>query len=136
MASIIVVTVWQGAPYNMLIILAGLVGVDRALYEASALDGVNRLQRIRYVVLPSLKPVFVILFTLAAIRGLRVFTEVFLLTDGGPDASTEVPMTYIYRTGLTSNDLGTASAGAIVLFAATLILTGLVLAISRRKAKS
>ena len=56
---------------------------------------------------------FAILFTLAAIRGLRVFTEIFLLTNGGPNGSTEVLMTLIYKLGLERNELGVAAAGSM-----------------------
>ncbi|MDQ0700226.1 ABC-type sugar transport system permease subunit [Streptomyces sp. W4I9-2] len=72
---------------------------------------------------PGLRAVLSILFVLAAIRGLRVFTEVFLLTNGGPDGSTEVVMTVIYKLGLEQNRLGVAAAGAVLLFLATLVLT-------------
>ena len=66
------VGIWRGAPYDMMIFLAGLAGVDRTLYEAAAVDGASTLRRLWHVTLPALRPVFAILFTLAAIRGLRV----------------------------------------------------------------
>ncbi|WP_031487504.1 carbohydrate ABC transporter permease [Streptomyces bicolor] len=131
LASIAFVGIWRGAPYDMMIFLAGLAGVDRALYEASAVDGASRFRRIWYVTLPGLRPVFAILLTLAAIRGLRVFTEVFLLTNGGPDGSTEVLLTLTYKLGLERNELGVAAAGTVLLFAMLLVLT--VAARLRRK---
>lgn len=132
LASIMTVGIWRGAPYDMMIILAGLAGVDRSLYEASAIDGAGTLRRLWHVTFPGLRSVFAILLTLAAIRGLRVFTEVFLLTNGGPEGSTEVLMTLIYKVGLERHDLGTAAAGSIVLLLATIALTLAVRA--RRKA--
>ncbi|MEV6110388.1 sugar ABC transporter permease [Streptomyces sp. NPDC051940] len=123
LASIAFVGIWRGAPYDMMIFLAGLAGVDRVLYEASAVDGASRFRRIWHVTLPGLRPVFAILLTLAAIRGLRVFTEVFLLTNGGPDGSTEVLLTLTYKLGLERNELGVAAAGTVVLFAMLLVLT-------------
>ena len=107
----------------MMIFIAGLAGVDRTLYEASAADGAGPLRRLWHVTLPALRPVFAILFTLAAIRGLRVFTEIFLLTNGGPNGSTEVLMTLIYKLGLERNELGVAAAGSMVLLGATVVLT-------------
>lgn len=121
--SVMGVGIWRGAPYDMMIFLAGLAGVDRTLYEASATDGAGTGRRLWHVTVPALRPVFVILFTLAAIRGLRVFTEVFLLTNGGPDGSTEVLMTLIYKLGLERNELGIAAAGSVVLLLATVTLT-------------
>ncbi|WP_329114581.1 carbohydrate ABC transporter permease [Streptomyces sp. NBC_01465] len=132
MASIMVTGIWRGAPYDMMIFLAGLGSVDRGLYEAAKVDGAGRFQRIRHVTVPGLRSVFSILFILAAIRGLRVFTEVFLLTNGGPDGSTEVVMTLIYKLGLEQNRLGVGAAGAVLLFLATLVLTVCVHLFRRR----
>ncbi|MCX4862612.1 sugar ABC transporter permease [Streptomyces sp. NBC_00825] len=135
MASIMVTGIWRGAPYDMMIFLAGLTSVDRGLYEAAKVDGASRLQRVWHVTVPGLRSVFSILFILAAIRGLRVFTEVFLLTNGGPDGSTEVVMTLIYKLGLEQNRLGVGAAGAVLLFVATLILTVVVHLLRRRESK-
>ncbi|QJT05836.1 sugar ABC transporter permease [Streptomyces asoensis] len=118
-----VMSVWMLAPYNMVIILAGLAGVDRTLYEAAAMDGVSLWQRLRYVTLPAIRPALGIVLTLAAIRGLRVFTEVYVLTGGGPAGSTEVWMTRAYTLGFTRNDIGGASAASVVLLCVTLLLT-------------
>jgi multiple sugar transport system permease protein len=123
MASVIAVGIWRQAPYDMMIILAGLAGVDRNLYEASAVDGAGTLRRLWHVTFPALRPVFAILFTLAAIRGLRIFTEVYLLTNGGPDGSTDVMMTLIFRIGFERNELGLAAAGTVVLLLTTVVLT-------------
>ena len=131
--SVMAVGIWRGAPYDMMIFIAGLAGVDRTLYEASAADGAGPFRRLWHVTLPSLRPVFAILFTLAAIRGLRVFTEIFLLTNGGPNGSTEVLMTLIYKLGLERNELGIAAAGSMVLLGATVVLTLAVQAIRRRE---
>ncbi|SEL66601.1 carbohydrate ABC transporter permease [Nonomuraea pusilla] len=132
--SIMLMSVWRGTPYDMMIFLAGLVGVDRSLYEAAAVDGASTWRRLRHITLPALRPVFWILATLAAIRGLRVFVEVYVLTNGGPNGSSEVLMTLIYKLGFQKNELGVASAGGIVLFLATLALTVVVQTLRRRQA--
>ncbi|MEU1389486.1 MULTISPECIES: sugar ABC transporter permease [unclassified Nonomuraea] len=132
--SIMMMSVWRGTPYDMMIFLAGLVGVDRSLYEAAAVDGAATRHRLRHITLPALRPVFWILFTLAAIRGLRVFVEVYVLTNGGPNGSSEVLMTLIYKLGFQKNELGVAAAGGIVLFLATLALTLVVQTLRRRQA--
>ncbi|WP_405058827.1 sugar ABC transporter permease [Kribbella sp. NBC_01505] len=133
LASIAVTGIWRGAPYDMMIFLAGLAGIDRGLYEAAVVDGASTRQRILHVTLPGLRPVFAILFVLAAVRGFRAFTEVFLLTNGGPNGSTEVLMTLIYKLGFEQNRLGIASAGAVLLFLATLVLTVCVQLLRRKK---
>jgi multiple sugar transport system permease protein len=134
--SLVAVQIWRGAPYDMMIFVAGLAGVDRALYEQAAVDGASALRRFVHVTVPALRPVFAILFTLAAIRGLRVFTEVFTMTNGGPNGSTEVIMTLIYKLGLQQGHLGVAAAGSVVLFIATVILTIAVRALYRRDARA
>ena len=121
--SVMAVGIWRGAPYDMMIFIAGLAGVDRTLYEAAAADGAGPLRRLWHVAFPAMRPVFGIVLTLAAIRGLRVFTEIFLLTNGGPNGSTEVVMTLVYKLGLERNELGIASAGSMLLLAATIVLT-------------
>ncbi|MEV4776034.1 carbohydrate ABC transporter permease [Microbacterium sp. LWH12-1.2] len=133
MWSIMLMGIWRGGPYDMMIILAGLAGIDRGLYEAATVDGANRWQRILHVTLPGLRPVFSILFILAAIRGFRVFTEVYLMTNGGPNGATEVVMTLLYKLGLEQQKLGVGSAGAVLLFLATLVLTLAVQLMLRRK---
>ncbi|WP_329082631.1 MULTISPECIES: carbohydrate ABC transporter permease [unclassified Streptosporangium] len=128
-----VVGIWKHAPYDMMIILAGLAGIDRQLYEQAALDGAGLRQRIRFVTLPALRPVVTILVTLACIRGLRIFTEVFVLTAGGPAGSTDVVMTRIYTLGFQSGDIGFASAASVLLFLGILTLTVCVTLYRRRK---
>jgi multiple sugar transport system permease protein len=123
MISVIIVGVWRQAPYDMMIILAGLAGVDRDLYEASAVDGAGTPRRLWHVTFPALRPVFAILFTLAAIRNLRIFVEVYLLTNGGPNGSTDVLITLIFRQGLERNEFGVAAAGTVMLLMATVVLT-------------
>ncbi|WP_105566439.1 carbohydrate ABC transporter permease [Microbacterium halophytorum] len=131
--SVMIVGIWQGAPYNMVIILAGLAGVDRSLYEAAAIDGVNTLQRLRYIVIPALRPAFTIVIVLAAIKALRVFTDVWVLTSGGPSGATEVWMTLTYSLGFERNELGLAAAASIILLVATVVLTLVAAAVMRRK---
>jgi len=121
--SVMAVGIWRQAPYDMMIVLAGLAGVDRTLYEAAAADGAGPLRRLWHVTFPALRPVFAILITLAAIRNLRLFTEIFLLTNGGPAGSTEVLMTLIYKLGFERSELGIAAAGSVVLLLATVALT-------------
>jgi multiple sugar transport system permease protein len=130
--SVMAVGIWRGAPYDMMIFIAGLAGVDRTLYEAAAADGAGPLRRMWHVAFPALRPVFGIVITLAAIRGLRVFTEILLLTNGGPGDATEVVMTLVFKLGLQRNELGIASAGSVLLLAATVVLTLIVQRFRRR----
>ncbi|WP_211304873.1 carbohydrate ABC transporter permease [Umezawaea tangerina] len=133
LASVVFVGIWKGAPYDMVLILAGLAGIDRRQYEASAIDGASTAQRVRHITLPALRPVITILLTLASIRGLRVFTEVYVLTGGGPAGSTDVWMTRVFTVAFERDEIGVASAGSVLLFLVTFALTVVVQVHRRRK---
>jgi multiple sugar transport system permease protein len=125
--TVMLVQIWKAAPYDMVIFLAGLVGIDRQLYESAAIDGANGWQRLRAVTLPSLKPITTIVLTLGVIRGLRVFTEIYVLTGGGPGGATESVVTTMYKTTVVAGDAGYAAAVSTLLLIATVLLTCLLL---------
>lgn len=131
--SIAVVGIWTMAPYNMVIFLAGLAGIDRNLYEAAAMDGAGTLRRLHSIVIPSLRSSFVIVLTLSAIRALGIFTEVYVLTGGGPASSTTTWMTQVYTVGFDRSDVGVASAGSLLLLIVTFTLTVVVRGLSARR---
>lgn len=123
LASVMLIQVWKSAPYDMVIFIAGLAGIDRQLYDAADIDGASAWQRLRYVTIPALRPITTIVLTLGIIRGLRVFTEVFVLTNGGPAGSTEVIVTFLYKAGVENNKLGYATAISTMLLIVTVIMT-------------
>ena len=133
--SVMVVGIWQGAPYNMVIFLAGLAGVDRSLYEAAAIDGAKLRHRLFYVTLPALRPAMTIVLVLAAVRSLRVFTDVWVLTGGGPAGATDVWMTRIYSLGFERNQMGIAAAASMLLLVASILLTVAALGFTRKRAE-
>jgi raffinose/stachyose/melibiose transport system permease protein len=115
LGAIIVATVWQFAGYNMILYYAGLQNVPASLLEAAELDGAGPWGRFLYVVLPALYHVVGVVVLLNIIGGLRIFDIVYVMTRGGPNRSTEVLATYMYEQGFQLNDMGTASAIAVVL---------------------
>ena len=133
--SVMIMQIWITAPYNMAIFVAGLAGIDREQYEAADVDGASALQRFWFVTLPSLRGVVVVVVTLGVIRGMRVFTEVWALTGGGPGSSSETIVSYTYKSGIQGNDLGYASAVSTLLFVATAVLTAASLLLTRRGEK-
>ncbi|MDO4899800.1 carbohydrate ABC transporter permease [Actinomyces sp.] len=134
--SVAAVGIWSGAPYNMVIFLAGLAGIDRNLYEAAAVDGAGRWRRLWSIVIPSLRSSMIIVLTLAAIRALGIFTEVYVLTGGGPANSTTTWMTQVYTQGFDRSDVGVASAASMLLLATTLTLTIIVRWLAARRRES
>ena len=133
LASVMLVQIWKSAPYDMVIFVAGLAGIDRQLYEAANIDGANAWQRLRHVTLPALRPITTIVITLGVIRGLRVFTEIYVLTNGGPAGATETVTTFGYKQATTGNDTGYATAISTLLLLVTVVLTALILWWRRRR---
>ena len=133
LASVVGMQIWKHAPYDMVIFVAGLAGIDRELYEACQLDGASWWQRLRFVTLPELRPITTIVLVLGIIRGLRVFTDIWVATNGGPAGSSESVVTYLYRQFSEYNDTGYAAAIGTGLLAVTVTLTTLMLAWRRRR---
>lgn len=113
--------------YFMVIIMAGLAGVDREYYEAARIDGASELQISIYVTLPLIRNTLLTVVTLGAIFGLRVFDSVYMLTDGGPANRTSVMVLYLFKQ-MQKNHYGVADASSVIL-----ILLGTVLIPTIRK---
>jgi multiple sugar transport system permease protein len=117
MLAIILITVWKGAGFQMIIWLAGLQNIPRELYEAAVVDGASKWQRFRHVTLPMLAPTTFFLLITGVIGSFQVFTPIFVMTQGGPLGSTDVAVYRIYQRAFVNFDFGYASALAWVLFA-------------------
>ena len=98
MLSVVAVDVWQWTPFVFLVLLAGLQAIPQEPYEAALIDGSTRWQTFRHVTLPLLKPAILIVLLLRTMDLLRVFDQIFILTEGGPGFATETISLYIYRT--------------------------------------
>jgi multiple sugar transport system permease protein len=120
--SVIMVDVWQWTPFMFLVLLAGLQAIPQEPYEAALIDGSSAWQTFRYVTLPLLKPAILIALLLRTMDLLRVFDQIFILTEGGPGFATETISLYIYRTAFRFSDFGYAAAMSFVL----LILTNII----------
>lgn len=121
--SVIVVDIWQWTPFVFLVLLAGLQAIPQEPYEAAKIDGSSRWQTFRYVTLPLLKPAILIVLLLRTMDLLRVFDQIFILTEGGPGFATETISLYIYRTAFRFFDFGYAAAMSFVLLAITNIIS-------------
>ena len=125
MLSIILVDVWQWTPFMFLILLAGLQSIPQEPYEAAVIDGSSAWQTFRNVTLPLLKPAILVALLLRTMDLLRVFDQVFILTEGGPGFATETISLYIYRTAFRFSDFGYAAAMSFVLLLVTNIVSTL-----------
>lgn len=116
-ATLIGVAIWQYSGYNMLLYYAGLQSLPAERLEAAAIDGAGWLNRLRYVVVPYLRPVIAVVVVLNLIGGWKVFELVYVLTGGGPNRSTEVLSTYLFQQAFEFSRVGYASSFALVIIA-------------------
>ncbi|HEX5706500.1 MAG TPA: sugar ABC transporter permease [Pyrinomonadaceae bacterium] len=117
--SVIAVDVWQWTPFMFLVLLAGLQAIPQEPYEAARVDGASRWQTFRHVTLPLLRPAILVALLLRTMDLLRVFDQIFILTEGGPGFATETVSLYIYRTAFRFGDFGYAAAMSFVLLVLT-----------------
>ena len=115
--------IWLTVPFMMLMSLAGLQGLDSSVIEASRIDGANMFQQIFYVKLPMIKPVLLTALSVRIIDAARTFDIIWAMTEGGPNSSSETLSIVIYKTLTRYNDIGYASAMAVVFIAALVIFT-------------
>lgn len=127
--------IWKAVPYNVVIFIAGLAGINRELYDASSVDGANWYRKLIHVTLPGMIPAISVVLMLSFIRGFRVFAEVYATTGGGPGGATEMIMTHVYKVGFEQMDYGYASAVSFLLFAFTVLMTITHLKLKDRIAK-
>jgi multiple sugar transport system permease protein len=123
LASVIAVDIWQWTPFMFLVLLAGLQAIPQEPYEAAIVDGSTAWQTFRHVTLPLLKPAILIALLLRTMDLLRVFDQIFILTQGGPGFSTETVSLYIYRTAFRFFDFGYAAAMSFVLLLLTNVIS-------------
>jgi multiple sugar transport system permease protein len=130
--AIIVMLTWANFGTTLLIYLAALQDIAPEYYEAAEIEGARPLQRIRYITLPHLVPTMVITFVLQVIAVVQIFTEPFLLTQGGPGNATLTPVLVIYRKAFLENDFGVASAWSFSLIIILSLFSVIYLRFSRR----
>ena len=117
--AVLATAVWATSGFVFVILLSALRNVDIELVDAARLDGANGLQRVWYVILPQIMPVFLMITTLTLVGGFSVFDIIFIMTGGGPAGATEVLGTYAYTNAFQLNRIsyGTTLALAITVLA-------------------
>jgi multiple sugar transport system permease protein len=120
--AIVVVTVWQGMPFMLLLLLAGMQALPSSPFEAATVDGASAWQRFWYITLPLLRPVIIVAVALQMIDLFRVFDTIYIMTRGGPGHATELFPFYIYRSAFSDDRLGFASALSYITVAITVVL--------------
>jgi multiple sugar transport system permease protein len=131
--TLILADTWKFMPFLMLVLYAGLQAFDTQLLEAAQIDGANAWQRLRYVILPMMKPLILFVVAIRAMDAFRFFDLVYVITNGGPGTATETVTLYTYQIGFRMLEVGKASAlGVITLIIVATMIAGLILLLSRR----
>jgi multiple sugar transport system permease protein len=123
MNGIIVLGIWKGAGFFMIIFLAGLNNISPDLYEAARVDGASRIQQFFKITLPLLNRTMAFVVIMTTIDAIKLSGLVFVMTNGGPNSSTETVVFYIYKQAFTQMRMGYATAAAFVLFAIVLTIS-------------
>jgi len=132
MPAVILMSVWKGLGYNMVIFLAGLQGIPQMYYESAKIDGAGKFQAFKNITLPLLSPTTFFVLVISIISSFQVFDQIFVMTSGGPAHATEVIIYYIYHNAFQIFRMGYASALAFCLFIIIFALTLLQIRLSKR----
>ena len=133
MFVIIFVNIWIGIPFNAILLYSGLQDIPNELREASALDGASAWQRFRYITVPLLRPVSLIVIMLGIIYTVKTFDLVIVLTNGGPDNGSQLMSTWAYTLAFQNFETGQAAAVANMLFIFCMIVAFFYIRATRRE---
>ena len=121
-----IASIWWDLGLAFILFLAGLQDIPKDLIDSSKTDGANPLQRLIYVVVPYMRPVISMVITLQLIATLRIFSQILVMTSGGPAGASSSPIFYIYTTAIENQLFGYSSAVSMILFLFILTLTALM----------
>lgn len=123
LVAVVALTVWKGLGYYMVIYLAGLQSIPDHLYEAATMDGASKWQQTLHITIPLLMPSIMIVTIMSSISAMKVFEEIYVMTQGGPLNSSMTLVYYIYNKAFDHLEMGYASAAGVILFLITLIFS-------------
>lgn len=131
--AVSLVVVWTYVGYNMVLFLAGLQGISSELSEAAAVDGAGRWQTFRFIVLPLLRPVTMMVTTLTLVNVVQLFDQIYVMTNGGPGTSTLTLVQYMYTSAFGNFELGYGSTVEVAILLLLLLLIFLQNAVGNRQ---
>ena len=118
-----IASIWWDMGLAFILFLAALQDIPKDLTEAASVDGAGPLRRLWFIVLPMMRPVISMVVTLQMISTLRIFSQIYVMTNGGPAGSSDSPINYIYKAAIVRHDFGLASAVAVLLFLVIVAVT-------------
>ena len=113
--SLMALTIWKNLGFDMVLFAAALQAIPESHYEASSIEGATGWQNFRFITLPQLKPIVLLVLVAAVIRSFQIFSIVLAMTQGGPVNTTRTIVYHIYEQGIQYDDMGYASAAAVIL---------------------
>ena len=119
--AIMLLSIWQGVGFQMVVYLAGLRGIPESLYEAARIDGAGRWQQFWYISLPQLRNIIIFVLIATTILSFKLYTQVEVMTQGGPENATSTVVWYIVHQSIHNVQVGYASTVAVVFFLILLI---------------
>ena len=128
--------IWKGVGWNLVVFLAALQSVPQELYESASIDGCGPFARFFYITLPSIKPTILFALVMLTIGGFNVFTSIKMITDGKPMHQTEVVLTWMYSKAFSSGDFGYAAALSFIVAVTLAFLAVLQFKAMRRNGES
>ena len=134
--SVILVNVWIGTPFFMIMFLAGLKSIAAELYEAAAIDGATTLQRLRFITLPMIRNIMAITVLFSTIATFANFDIVRVLTMGGPHDTTHLFGSYAFNLGIESGDIPLGASVSLFMFPILAVLAILILRSVRRSVRA
>lgn len=135
LVGVSIASIWWDLGLAFVIFLAAVQDVPRDLHEAAAIDGAGRLRQFWHVTLPQLRPAISMVVTLQLIASLRIFSQVYVMTNGAPNGASQSVIHYVYQVAIVQYRLGYASAVSMLLFALILALTVLQRLVLRERAR-
>jgi multiple sugar transport system permease protein len=121
--AVMLLSVWQGVGFQMVVLLAGLQGIDRRLYDAAAIDGAGRVSRFFHVTLPGLRNPLIFVVIVTSILSFRVFDQVRIMTRGGPQNASTTVVYEMIQAGFDRGQVARGAAMAVVFFLIVLAIT-------------
>lgn len=131
--AVLFVICWQYTPQYMILIRAGMTNISDDIYEAATIDGANKIQQFWRITFPLVMPTIKTAAVLSLVGSLKYFDLIYVMTGGGPNGSSELMATYMYKKGFAEANMGYASAIAVFMFMVSLILVASFLATTRKR---
>lgn len=130
--SIIAMSQWQYVGYIMMLFIVAIQKIPEDIYEAADIDGASGLQKALFITIPQVKEMTLVTSVITVIGAFKVFSEVYVMTLGGPGTSSQVLSTYLYRSAFINDEMGYASAIGVIIFIITIVLSIIQIKMSKR----